>query len=604
MSGNCVNKISKNSFTILYVEDEKETQNELVEILKPYFSNMLVASNGAEAISLYKKNKVDIVLTDILMPTMDGLELTKYIKNDNPHMPVVVITAHSEHKYLIECIKLKVDGYILKPVDLKELHKELNLRIDDIKLKFEFNCKEKLLQEYKDTVDESSIISKSNPNGIITYVNKQFCELSGFKQSELIGKNHNIVRHPDMQKEAFADMWKTIKENKQTWHGKVKNKKKDGGYYWVEATIKPIIDNNGDIVEFIGLRTDITELENYKILLKNQLDDTNKSLKENINYVKQYEEAVNNSLAVIKTDTSNIIIDVNEYFCKISGFSRNELIGINCQKFRHENHFLLKDCERIQKTLSQNKHLQITFTNIAKDGEYFITDSVVYPISNYNGEVTEHLHLMHNITELTNLHQEIEDTQKEIVYKMGEIGESRSKETGNHVKRVAEYSKLLALLYGLSKDDSNTLFTASPMHDIGKVAIPDSILNKPGKLTKEEFEVMKSHSSIGYDVLKGSKRKVLKAAAIVAHEHHEKWDGSGYPRGLKGKDIHIYGRITAIVDVYDALGHERVYKKAWELEKIYKLFQDNKEIHFDPSLVDIFLKNKYKFEKIRDSYDD
>ena len=205
---------------------------------------------------------------------------------------------------------------------------------------------------------------------------------------------------------------------------------------------------------------------------------------------------------------------------------------------------------------------------------------------------------------LKELNKEIEDTQKEIIFTMGAIGESRSKETGNHVKRVAKYSKILALGYGLSEDEANMLKQASPMHDIGKVAIPDAILNKPARFTPEEFEQMKKHAQLGYDMLKHSQRPLLKMAAIVAHEHHEKWDGTGYPQGLKGEDINIYGRITAIADVFDALGSARVYKPAWKDEKIFDLFKEEKGKHFDPKLVDIFFENLDEILEVRDSLQD
>ncbi|SOC08793.1 HD domain-containing protein [Ureibacillus xyleni] len=196
--------------------------------------------------------------------------------------------------------------------------------------------------------------------------------------------------------------------------------------------------------------------------------------------------------------------------------------------------------------------------------------------------------------------EEIDHTQREIIYTLGEIGEMRSKETGNHVKRVAEFSKLLALKYGLSEEESEIIQLASPMHDIGKVGISDAIMNKPDKLTKEEYEIMKCHAQIGYDMLKHSERPILKAAAIIAHQHHEKYNGTGYPRGLKQKEIHLYGRITAIVDVFDALISDRVYKKGWKMEKIIKYFQDQRGIHFDPELTDIFLLNIQEFIKIND----
>lgn len=199
---------------------------------------------------------------------------------------------------------------------------------------------------------------------------------------------------------------------------------------------------------------------------------------------------------------------------------------------------------------------------------------------------------------------EIEKTQVEIILLMSEIAESRSKETGNHVKRVAKISAELATLAGLSDRDIHLLEVSSPMHDIGKVAIPDSILNKPGKLTEEEYDVMKSHPTLGYHLLNSSNRPIIKAAAIVAHEHHEKWNGKGYPRGIKGDAIHIFGRITAIADVFDALACDRCYKKAWEMPRIVALFKEERGEHFDPVLVDLFLENLEIFTEIIEKYKD
>jgi len=202
------------------------------------------------------------------------------------------------------------------------------------------------------------------------------------------------------------------------------------------------------------------------------------------------------------------------------------------------------------------------------------------------------------------LHEEIVATQKEIIFRMGEIGESRSKETGNHVKRVAEYSYILALGLGLPKDEAEKIRMASPMHDIGKVAIPDAVLKKPGRLTEEEYEIMKTHTTIGYNLLQGSNRELLRTAAHIAYEHHEKWDGTGYPRGLKGEEIHLYGRITAVADVFDALGSDRVYKKAWELDRIINLFREERGRHFDPKLVDVFMDELPRILEARDRYRD
>ncbi|MFP4487486.1 MAG: DUF3369 domain-containing protein [Campylobacterales bacterium] len=207
-------------------------------------------------------------------------------------------------------------------------------------------------------------------------------------------------------------------------------------------------------------------------------------------------------------------------------------------------------------------------------------------------------------TAFDNLHlrQEIEETQKEVIFLLGDITEHHSKETGQHVKRVSKYCELLGSRYGLSQSEVDVLKIASPMHDVGKVAISNDILNKPSKLTDEEFAKIKEHADIGYNILKQSKKPIIQAAAIIAREHHEKYNGNGYPLGLKGEDIHIFGRICAIADVFDALAFERVYKKAWDMESIKEFFAKERGESFDAELVDIFLENFEEFVLIKNTF--
>lgn len=457
------------------------------------------------------------------------------------------------------------------------------------------------LEQFKHIIDSASILSATDEKGRITYANKNFQKISGYSEQELLGQPHNIVRHPDMPSSSFKAMWETLHAGKM-WKGLVKNRHKNGGEYSVIAEIAPIYHRDGSLQEYIGIRTDVTELEEYKALLQSKLNASESSLEENINYIRQFEEAINLTTAVIKTDTNNIIKFANEKFLELSGFSEEELIGTECKEIRYEKHKKDGTCQKI---LEQLKHKKVVFevmTNVAKNGEFFITNSLFYPIKNKHEEVIEFVQIMFDVTDIHKLNEEIIATQKEVVEKMGAIGETRSKETGEHVRRVAEYSYLLALLYGLSEEEAVLLKHASPMHDIGKVGIPDSILKKPGKLTPEEFETMKTHAEIGYEMLKHSNREILKASALVAYTHHEKWDGSGYPRGLKEHEISIYGRITAVADVFDALGHNRVYKKAWTLEQILELFKEQRGKHFEPKLVDLLMENLERFLEIQQKY--
>jgi response regulator RpfG family c-di-GMP phosphodiesterase len=208
------------------------------------------------------------------------------------------------------------------------------------------------------------------------------------------------------------------------------------------------------------------------------------------------------------------------------------------------------------------------------------------------------------IIEKALLLKEIEETQKEVIFRMGDIAEAKSRETGNHIKRVAEFARMLAKGYGLDDNETELIVLASPMHDIGKIAIPDAILHKPGRLTPEEFDVIKTHTTVGYDLLKFSKRKILKTAAVIAHEHHEKWTGGGYPQNISGEDIHVYGRIIAIADVFDALSSDRCYKKAWDIERVVGLFKEERGRHFDPEMTDIFFDHLADFIEVKRVYAD
>jgi len=194
------------------------------------------------------------------------------------------------------------------------------------------------------------------------------------------------------------------------------------------------------------------------------------------------------------------------------------------------------------------------------------------------------------------------DREHETLYILGKTAEYKDPETASHVARVAHYSKLIAKAYGLDEKEQEIIFYAAPFHDLGKIGIEDKILLKPGKLDDEEFEQMKKHAQIGYEILKDSQSEFLKAGAIIAISHHEKYDGSGYPKGLKGDDIHIYGRIVAIVDVFDALTSHRPYKKAWSFDDALNLLKEESGKHFDPNLVNLFIENTEEIKEIYNSF--
>lgn len=199
---------------------------------------------------------------------------------------------------------------------------------------------------------------------------------------------------------------------------------------------------------------------------------------------------------------------------------------------------------------------------------------------------------------------EIKDLSLEIIYRLGKAAEYRDEHTGYHIQRISHYSALIGVHMGLSEEAIEVLRYASPLHDIGKLGVPDSILLKPGSLSSEEWQIMKLHTVFGAEILKGSKVKYLKAAEKIALYHHEKWDGSGYPEGLKGTKIPLFARITAIADVFDALTTDRPYRKALSLDEAFEIIAKGRGTHFDPEIVDVFFDIQEELLSIRELFKD
>ncbi|QEZ89014.1 multi-sensor domain-containing response regulator c-di-GMP phosphodiesterase, RpfG family [Aliarcobacter cibarius] len=300
-----------------------------------------------------------------------------------------------------------------------------------------------------------------------------------------------------------------------------------------------------------------------------------------------------------KTDLKGFITHASEAFCKISGFSKEELIGKPHNIVRHPD--MPKDIfKKMWEKIPKEETVTFEIKNLRKEGSPYWVLADIGPEYDKNGKHIGYFAIREDIT----ASKELEEVQRDIIFTMGSIAEFKSKETGEHIKRVAKYSKILALAYGLDETEASMIELASPMHDIGKIAISDDILNKPTRLTFEEFEIIKTHTQKGYEMLSVSSRPLLKMAATIAYSHHEKYDGTGYPLGLKGENIPLYGRITAIADVFDALSQDRCYKKAWHIDDILEYIKKEEGTYFDPVLVDLFFKNIDTILEIKEKYQD
>ena len=261
---------------LLYVEDNDDARQITIVILEELFDNIVIAKNGQDGLDKFKDNDIDLIITDINMPKLNGLEMIKKIREIDKDIPILVLSAYNESGYFLDSIKMGVEGYLLKPIDMDQFAGVLAKVVQKIKLKDEVEKNVHFLKEYEEATNTSSIVSKTDSRGIITYANSNFCKISGYSKEELIGKNHNIIRHEDMDSKAFFDMWDTIKNKKQIWTGTVKNKTKNGKSYYVQSTVKPVLDQNSNIIEYIALRNDITNVMHPK----QQLNDAIKSMHE------------------------------------------------------------------------------------------------------------------------------------------------------------------------------------------------------------------------------------------------------------------------------------------------------------------------------------
>ncbi len=199
---------------------------------------------------------------------------------------------------------------------------------------------------------------------------------------------------------------------------------------------------------------------------------------------------------------------------------------------------------------------------------------------------------------------EIRERERETVVRLSKAADFRDQETGAHVTRMAQYSEVIAAELGMTKSEQELLLAAAPLHDIGKVGIPDHILLKPGKLDPDEFAIMKQHARIGHDILQGSSSKILQLGAVIALTHHEKFDGTGYPGGLAGESIPLFSRIVALADVFDALTSARPYKPAWELDRVVRHINDQAGVHFDPACVEALHARWVEVLDVRERFKD
>ena len=275
-----INKIleySKN-INLLYVEDNAENRESTSNVLSIIFANIIIAVDGQDGLNKFKENNIDLIITDINMPNLNGIEMIKEIKKIDRNCDFIFLSANDDRKILLECIPLQANGFLVKPLDFEELISLIEEIIEKIQLLHESKNNEYYNEQYLALIDKNNIISKTNTNGEITYVNDNFCKISGYKREELLHKTHRVIRHFENPDELYEDIWNTIKVKEKVWEGVLKNKSKSGSTYYIKTIITPIRNIKGEIVEYITIRSNLNSSVDDKKYLFEQIEENNFSI--------------------------------------------------------------------------------------------------------------------------------------------------------------------------------------------------------------------------------------------------------------------------------------------------------------------------------------
>ncbi len=370
---------------VLIVEDDIVLNAELSNTLEMFFGEVIVAYDGEEGLKLYKEiDDIALVLSDINMPKMDGLSMLTHIKSINKDQICLVLSAYSDLKYVLQIIDLGINQFILKPYDLDNFLLKLTTILEAIDLKDNISSQRQeidvlnitLQRRYK-LIDNHLSTTITDLNGVITYASKLFCKISGYTKGELIGKPHNIIRHPDTPSSVFENMWKTIQSG-IVWEDEIKNLDKHGNPFWSASKITPEYQD-GEIVGYMAIRQDITQLKKKTYELEKLNKNLDTIILEKTNKLKMQSEIVNQLVIFSQTDTKGIITDVSQAFIDLSGYTRDELVGKTHSIVSHPD-YSQEFFEDMWNTIMSGMEWKGVLRNLKKDGETYIVKATISPI--------------------------------------------------------------------------------------------------------------------------------------------------------------------------------------------------------------------------------
>jgi putative two-component system response regulator len=571
--------------SVLVVDDNAGKRLAVRAMLAPLGHAVVEVDSGRAALLAVAQQSFAVILMDVSMPILDGYETAKLIRQriESASTPIIFLTAYGHDEtetasayasgavdfiftpVLADVLRAKVSAFIHLFVQSRELQRSLEsitalngaLRDSEVHTRA-------VLQNVADG------IVTAGETGLIESFNRSAQRLFGYKEYEVIGQPLRLVIAPN-ESDAAADL-ATIE---------AVGRRKDGSCFPME--INTSLVDIGERMLTIGCIRDVSA--------RNEQAAREREREHALHREAQRDRLAFEAAPIggMITGCDGTIERVNQAMCEMTGYTADELIGTSSSELAHpddrEHSSAVIDalwCGRSETERFDKRYLH-------RSGRIIEARVALTTICDERDEVTQLFGQIEDVTEARRTSRELEQAQLEMLARLAAAAEFRDDDTGQHTRRVGDLSVTIAQHLGLPDAEIELIRLAAPLHDLGKIAIPDAILGKRGKLTVEEFDQMKTHTTIGAQMLAGGAFALLEMAEQIALTHHEKWDGSGYPSGLAGDAIPIAGRIVAVADVFDALTHSRPYKPAWSIPDAIAEITSQAGGHFDPQVLEAFL---------------
>lgn len=536
----------------------------------------------------------DLVLIDCAQPRLAMLDLVKeLLQFRRLTQPIIVMAQPGNEEFPLQALRLGVADYIIKregflsqlPVVLENAHYRAQLHQQNERLRLQAQALN----------DAANAIVIADRNGMIEWVNPAFTVLTGYEAAEAIGQSTRLLRSGKHDRAFYTALWDQILGGKP-WHGRLINRRKDGSLYHEEMTITPVTDENGVISRFIAIKQDISEqvareqrratLAAIGIALRpaQSWAELTPIL---LGQVREVFQAA--SIALLRPDDDRLHVDLALSSLAMLA-QQPEVLAMLAAQFKNANgpiNVTRLLCETEQTVVGAPLHAANRLVGILLLKRAAPLSEAELDLLNDIAELSANaLHRTDLFEQLRAANAELRAAYDETIEGWSRALDLRDRETEGHSRRVTELTVRIAARMGFSEEELLHVRRGALLHDIGKMGIPDAILLKPGPLNDEEWAIMRTHPTLAVELLRPI--AFLAPALDIPWCHHEKWDGTGYPRGLRGEEIPLAARIFAVVDVYDALTSDRPYRAAWSRERALAYIREQAGSHFDPQVVAVF----------------